>query len=434
MAGPSASPVDLSARATADTCVRSTRWQFLILAEIANYALLRRHVGALRAEELVGEIVASLAKFSDDGKARVVGRDLIELRVTGTTRTGLDELLADCEELFAEPMIVDAQPCLVEINVGAAAARGADCDEVRLIEEAEQALIDSRAERRPVVRDVTGTTIAFDGIALARDLPAAITRDELFLHYQPKLHVRQQKVTGVEALIRWRHPRRGLVLPNDFIPLAEQSRTIADMTLWTIRRVIADQQTMRTAGHDLAVFINIAGVLLTDTAFVRQACGLIQSSGATIGFEITETSVIRDPQSAIAHLNVFSDIGITIAIDDYGAGLSSLAYLKQLPASELKIDKLFVTHLTSSNRDPLIVRSTIDLAHALDMEVVAEGVETPAALALLSVMGCDMVQGFLISRPIALDALLTFLDDQDKLVPAKPEPLLKQWGGEWKRA
>ncbi|MDG6745592.1 EAL domain-containing protein [Staphylococcus aureus] len=120
----------------------------------------------------------------------------------------------------------------------------------------------------------------------------------------------------------------------------------------------------------------------------------------------------------------FVDIGIALAIDDYGAGLSSLSYLKQLPACELKIDKLFITQLTSSNRDPLIVRSTIDLAHALEMEVVAEGVETPAALALLTVMGCDMVQGYLISRPIGFDALCQFLDEQThQAVIAQAAPL-----------
>ncbi|RYE98069.1 MAG: EAL domain-containing protein, partial [Oxalobacteraceae bacterium] len=191
----------------------------------------------------------------------------------------------------------------------------------------------------------------------------------------------------------------------------------------TIRQVIKDQKRLAAKGHDVPIFINIAGVLLTDTAFVDAACALIRSGGAKIGFEITETSVIRDPQSAIAHLNIFAAMGIVIAIDDYGAGLSSLAYLKQLPARELKIDKLFITQLTSSNRDPLIVRSTIDLAHALEMEVVAEGVETPAALALLSVMGCDVIQGFLISQPISLKALIEFLATQSEYRPAPPSAM-----------
>ena len=320
-------------------------------------------------------------------------------------------MLADFAAAFADEVPVGGGRHLIETNVGAAAAMVETCDEVRLIEEAELALIESRLERQPVARDVARASVALDRIALARDLPLATERDEMFLHYQPKLHVRRQCVGSVEALIRWRHPHRGLVMPGDFIPLAEQSRSIVTLTLWTIRQVIADQRLLLTHGHDMPVFINIAGVLLTDTFFVRQACDLIRDSGARIGFEITETSVIRDPQSAIANLNVFADIGIVIAIDDYGAGLSSLAYLKQLPARELKIDKLFITHLTSSNRDPLIVRSTIDLAHALDMEVVAEGVETAASLALLSVMGCDLVQGYLISRPIPLDELLTYLSN-----------------------
>lgn len=390
----------------------AARWRFLVMIELANYAMLRRHVGARRAETLSADIVAVLTELEPGAAARVAGRDRIELEVAAASRTALDDLLADFATLFAEPLTFDAEPYLVEITLGAAAAKIGECDEVRLLEEAEHALADARVEHRAIVGDATRTSATIDRIALARELPAAIRDDHLFLQYQPKLHVRRQEVNSLEALIRWRHPVRGLILPGDFIPLAEQSRDIGPMTLWTIRRVIEDQRRLAAAGHDLRIFINIAGALLTDTAFVRQACALIQEGGTEIGFEITETSVIRDPQSAIAHLNVFADIGITIAIDDYGAGLSSLAYLKQLPARELKIDKLFVTQLTSSNRDPLIVRSTIDLAHALEMEVVAEGVETPSALALLSVMGCDMVQGFLISRPISLDAVMVFLREQ----------------------
>ena len=161
---------------------------------------------------------------------------------------------------------------------------------------------------------------------------------------------------------------------------------------------------------------------------------MVGESDAMLGFEVTETSVIRDPESAIANLQRFADIGIRVAIDDYGAGLSSLAYLKQLPARELKIDKLFVTQLTSSNRDPLIVRSTIDLAHALDMEVVAEGVETHAALALLTVMGCDMIQGFLISRPIALDAFVSFLrEDRHCRAPEVSRDSFNRLAATWKR-
>jgi EAL domain-containing protein (putative c-di-GMP-specific phosphodiesterase class I) len=260
--------------------------------------------------------------------------------------------------------------------------------------------------------DLSRADLAFDKLTLMRELPRAIANGEMFLQYQPKNHILQQRIAGAEALVRWQHPVRGLILPGDFIPAAEQAGEIGVLTLWALRQVIEDQKRLASEGHDFPVFINLPGVLLADIAFVAEACETLREGRARIGFEVTETAVIRDPESAIRHLQAFVDIGVTIAIDDYGAGLSSLAYLKQLPASELKIDKMFVTQLTSSSRDPLIVRSTIDLAHALKMEVTAEGVETQSALALLTVMGCDMVQGFLISRPLGIDAFRTFLANE----------------------
>ena len=247
--------------------------------------------------------------------------------------------------------------------------------------------------------------------------------------------VRRQEIASAEALVRWNHPVRGLILPGDFISVAEQAGEIGALTIWTLRKVIEDQRILAASGQDLRLFINISGVLLADSAFVAEACEIINESGAQIGFEITETAVIRDPECAIRHLQVFADIGVVLAIDDYGAGLSSLAYLKQLPAKELKIDKMFVLQLTSSNRDPLIVRSTIDLAHALEMEVTAEGVETPSALALLSVMGCDMVQGYLISRPLGIDAFRQFLiDDAAMKESGETRPAFVRPESFWKRA
>ncbi|MES3154425.1 EAL domain-containing protein [Sphingomonas faeni] len=385
-------------------------WRFLVLVEIANFALLRRHLGRLRADTLIVDVAARIGIALPDARVMIAGREVTEIAFESDARLALDVAVAALEVAFERPFDIDGESHVVHVRLGAAAA-GDHRDDVHLIEEAERALVESRTERVAVARDVSGDTAVIDQIELARDLTLAIEREELFLQYQPKVHLRRQQITSVEALVRWNHPTRGLVLPNDFIPLAEESRDIVALTLWTIRRSIQDQKTLADKGHDLRIFINIAGVLLADKRFVRRACALVESSGARLGFEITETSVIRDPEGAIANLKVFADIGIVIAIDDYGAGLSSLAYLKQLPARELKIDKLFVTQLTSSNRDPLIVRSTIDLAHALEMEVVAEGVETQAAMALLSVMGCDMIQGFLISRPINLDALIHFLED-----------------------
>lgn len=403
---------DLPAIGTRLPVVRAAQvdWRFLILAEIANFAVLRRHLGRARADMLILDVAARISDALPDARVDIFGRDRAEIAFECDARLALDVAVSALEAAFEGQFDIDGELHLIHIRLGAAAAAGHG-DDVHLVEEAESALAEARTERVTVARDVTGNTASIDRSDLARDLTRAIDREELFLQYQPKVHLRRQEIASVEALVRWNHPTRGLVLPGDFIPLAEESQDIVALTLWTIRRSIKDQKTLAAHGHDLRIFINIAGVLLADKRFVRQACALVEESGAQLGFEITETSVIRDPDSAILNLKIFAEIGIVIAIDDYGAGLSSLAYLKQLPARELKIDKLFVTQLTSSNRDPLIVRSTIDLAHALEMEVVAEGVETQAAMALLSVMGCDMIQGFLISRPINLDALIHFMED-----------------------
>lgn len=397
----------------------ATRWRFAVLVEVASFAVLRRHIGRPRADTVIEDIAARIAQFDPSLRLGITGRETIELGFEGNAREDIAPVLAALDDALQSPFDIDGEVFTIELVLGAAAATAFQCDEVRLIEEAERALADARIERIPVVREVSRGNAAFDRIALRRDLSAAIADDELFLQYQPKVHLRRQEVSSLEALVRWKHPTRGLILPGDFIPVAEESRDIVALTLWTIRRAIVDQRVLAAHGHDLRIFINIAGVLLSDARFVRRACALVRESGAVLGFEITETSVIRDPDSAIAHLGVFADIGVTVAIDDYGAGLSSLAYLKKLPARELKIDKLFVTQLTSSNRDPLIVRSTIDLAHALEMEVVAEGVETQAAMALLSVMGCDMVQGYLISRPIGMEALIAFLAENRHLQTTK---------------
>ncbi len=423
---------------SADPNGDSTRldpWHFVLLVEIGNFAVLRRYLGVPRADCLVLDISDRAGELLPHARLAVVGRTTIEIRFEGGERADLDRAAADLAALFAQAITLDGEQHQLDLFIAGAAAMREALDDVRLVEEAEAALAVARAEQRLVLNELGAHDTGFDRVTLIRDLSRAAERDELFLQYQPKVHLRRQEIRSVEALVRWQHPTRGLILPGHFITVAEEARLIGPITLWTLERAIADQRTLAERGHDLMVFVNISGQLLADAAFVARACQMVQGAGNKIGLEITETSVIRDPQTAIAHLQVFADMGITIAIDDYGAGLSSLAYLKQLPARELKIDKMFVMQLTSSNRDPLIVRSTIDLAHALEMEVTAEGVETPAALALLSVMGCDMAQGFLISRPIGLAALTQFLDEKQHLnMVADPRAAFSRGSSFWKSA
>ncbi|MEN2785204.1 EAL domain-containing protein [Sphingomonas qilianensis] len=410
-------------------------WTFLGLAELSNFDALRRRIGRAQVAQMVAEVVGRIAAALPAARLQVIGRASIEIAFDGDALAEAQDAVDQLGRLFAVPVEVAGEPHTVTMLFAVASAPLGHTAEVRLIEEAESTMEQARIEQRSVVRDLSVGSPAFDKLTLARELGEAIANREMFLHYQPKVHVRRREIASAEALVRWQHPTRGLVYPGDFIPLAEEIRQIGPLTLWTLERVIADQNIIAADGHDLTIFINISGQLLGDAAFVDRACALVRAGEAKIGFEITETSVIRDPQVAIAHLQIFADVGITIAIDDYGAGLSSLAYLKQLPARELKIDKLFVMQLTSSHRDPLIVRSTIDLAHALEMEVTAEGVETQAALALLTVMGCDMVQGYLISRPIAIDAFRKFLlEDHLELGENNVKSMFSRPASFWKSA
>ncbi|WP_240610297.1 EAL domain-containing protein [Sphingomonas pokkalii] len=410
-------------------------WNVSILCRVLNFETVRRNLGRERLERAVDDVVEGVLSASLPLAIVSHGRGLLEF---SGRRQDFDAALDVVHAVRAQVLAGEqslALPARIDFEFGMAAGPEGECDPLQLVEAAEAALARAREEGGLATIDLSRDDRVVDRLMLIHDLPRAIELGEMVLHYQPKVHVRRQAVASAEALVRWNHPVRGLILPGDFIAAAEQSGQIAPLTLWTLRQVIADQQAMAAAGHDLPLFLNISGMLLADSDFVREACAIITAHPqARLGFEITETAVIRDPECAIRHLQQFADHGVALAIDDYGAGLSSLAYLKQLPAKELKIDKMFITQLTSSHRDPLIVRSTIDLAHALEMEVTAEGVETPAALALLSVMGCDLVQGYLISRPVPLPALIAYLGEQERLAETlSSKPMFLRSEGFWKR-
>ena len=246
---------------------------------------------------------------------------------------------------------------------------------------------------------------------LLEELSAALKTEQVYLAYQPKLNLRTDAIEGVEALVRWQHPTLGTISRDMLIPLAERHDRIHELTLWVLRRALDDQRRLAAAARPLSMHVNVSAALLSNTDFIRAACAMVDTGFGGVGLEITETALITNPTLAMTNLRRLTDHGFAISIDDYGSGMSSLAYLKSLPAHELKIDKMFISGMTSSHRDPLIVRSTIDLAHALDMKVVAEGVESQAALALLRVMGCDHAQGFLISPAVPFDGLLVFLNN-----------------------
>ena len=252
------------------------------------------------------------------------------------------------------------------------------------------------------------------------DMLKAADSGHLSLHYQPKIDLRSGETCGAEALTRWKHPLRGMLPPDLFVGMAEETGHIRALTDWTIERAIADQSVLRAAGHDMPLSVNISGRLISDRDFAEAAVARILKYGANLCFEITETAVIGNPALALELIESFAQAGIPISIDDYGSGLSSLAYLKEIAAQELKIDKAFVLGLAAGQRDALLVKSTVDLAHALGLKVVAEGVETAEGAALLQAMGCDLGQGYHFARPMPRESLVEFLAAPLAIAPPTP--------------
>jgi EAL domain-containing protein (putative c-di-GMP-specific phosphodiesterase class I) len=249
-------------------------------------------------------------------------------------------------------------------------------------------------------------------LAVAGELRHAIARGELSLHYQPQVEPRTGRVDAVEALVRWNHPERGLIGPTEFVPLAERTGLIRPLTLWVLEAAIRECSAWRRAGVDLHVSVNLSTANLVDTELPNAIEGLLRQWAVPpeyLRLEITESTAMADPVRTRAVLARLNALGTPLAIDDFGTGYSSLAYLRSLPVRELKIDRSFVSRMTSTSNDAAIVVATIDLAHTLGLRVVAEGVEDLATLQALMRRGCDLVQGYFVARPLAVAELRQWL-------------------------
>jgi len=249
-------------------------------------------------------------------------------------------------------------------------------------------------------------------LVLMNELRRAVDHDELTLLYQPQVSLQGAGEHRAEALVRWRHPVRGLVPPQDFIPFAEETGHVRAITQWVLAHAIGQCAQWRREGLAMSVSINISAHDLMDDELPDSVAALLERHGCDaewITLEITESAVLEDPERGIRSLERLSALGCRLAIDDYGTGYSSLAYVRRLPVRELKLDKSFVMGMMRDRSDALIVRSTIDLAHNLGLAVAAEGVEDDATLASLDAQGCDSVQGFLLSPPLGASALAAWM-------------------------
>lgn len=250
-------------------------------------------------------------------------------------------------------------------------------------------------------------------LALMSDLRHALDFDSLQLHYQPKINIKTNEIVGAEALLRWDHPKFGAIAPDEVIPLAEQTGLIKPLTHWVLNHAIKQNKIWLRNNIQFQIAINLSVYNLQDQEFIEQlktSLDLYNIPPEFINLEITESTMMANPTHAVDILKQLESMGVKISIDDFGTGFSSLAYLKQLPVEELKIDKSFVINMTTDDNDAVIVRSTIDLAHNLGLKVVAEGVESKDVCNLLEILGCDMAQGTYLGAPMSAAALEKWLD------------------------
>ena len=253
-------------------------------------------------------------------------------------------------------------------------------------------------------------------LAMIVELGTGISDDQLTLHFQPRIHLKTGKITGCEALLRWNHPKHGMVPPGEFLPLAEMSDLIHPLTEWVAGNVVAQLKELHKKGHHIPIAMNISARNLTDSQLIDKLENLIVTENIDpqlLEIEITESALINHPQRAVENLDKLDRLGIQIAIDDFGTGYSSLSYLKKLPLNTLKIDRSFVKDMLTDESDSVIVDSTIDLAHNFSLTVVAEGVEDQATFDALAAKNCDQAQGFFIAKPMPPADFVTWLKNHD---------------------
>jgi diguanylate cyclase (GGDEF)-like protein/PAS domain S-box-containing protein len=340
-----------------------------------------------------------------DTLARLGGDEFALLLPSTGDAEGASLVALRLQQALEDAFVLDDQRVHVSASIGLAVFPEHGRDAETLLRCADVAMYSAkRSGRGCAIYDAGQDHNSAERIAMAGELRQALAGDEFVLHFQPLVNVETGRVVGAEALVRWQHPRRGLLAPDQFIPLAERTALIEPLDQWVLNAALQECRAWQATGFEVAVAVNLSTRSLQNPALPGLVSELLERAGVAPGYlhlEITETSVMADPAQTIEVLSQLRAKGMRVAVDDFGTGYASLAYLKRLPVDELKIDKSFVAGVSTDSKDLAIVRSTIGLGHELGLEVVAEGVEDGATWELLASAGCDLVQGYYISRPVA---------------------------------
>jgi diguanylate cyclase (GGDEF)-like protein len=384
---------------------RSDQPVSVLLMDLDRFKYVNDALGHQKGDVVLQEVARRLTMLlrDSDTVARLGGDEFAAL-LPRTASAEAQKVASKVAAALDRPIEIEGQNVDVGASIGIATFPEHGDDAATLLREADVAMYAAKRSHSGVqVFSENHSREQQKQLSLLSDARKAIEHDEFVLHYQPKIEIATGRVIGAEGLVRWQHPRRGLLAPGEFIPFLEQSGHIRSLTRWALRA--GARQAARWSARRLVASINISARDLVDPDLPRYLQDLLAEHGLNADFlclELTESAFVDDRGTAFATVERLHDLGVKLAIDDYGTGYSSLAYIQRLPMDELKIDRSFVGKLLHSKDNQTIVRSTIELGHNLGLRVAAEGIEDAEALAMLARMGCDTGQGYYIGRPLSI--------------------------------
>jgi diguanylate cyclase (GGDEF)-like protein len=383
----------------------------LMILDLDRFKEVNDTLGHHNGDLLLKEIGARLRQVlrESDSVARLGGDEFGLLLPTISEASAAVDVAEKVRATLREPLTLEGVRLDLGASVGIALYPEHGADVETLLQRADVAMYVAKGDHTGCeVYSPDRDEYSPSRLALVADLRRAIDEDELVLHYQPKAEVQSGRVVGVEALVRWQHPERGLLGPLEFVPLAERTGLIKDLTLYVLDAALAQLRVWQDGGVVPGVSVNLSARDLLDRELPDTIARLLASHGVDaerLELEITESVILADPMRARLILNRLNEMGIQLAIDDFGSGYSSLGYLKRLPVRVIKIDRSFVMNMEKDENDAVIVRSTIDLGRNLGLKVVAEGVESKEVWSDLARLDCDLAQGYYLGRPMAGEAI-----------------------------
>jgi diguanylate cyclase (GGDEF)-like protein len=402
-------------RSDADAAIGRGGPVALVLMDLDRFKDVNDTLGHHNGDVLLLEVARRLAAYRREGMTvgRLGGDEFAVVLIDPSDAEAAARVGRELIDLVARPVVIEGVRLEMAASVGIAVHPEHGLDAASLLQRADVAMYSAKAEHAGVAMyQPSEDHVSARRLVLAGELRRAIDDGELVVAYQPKASLEDGRAVGVEALLRWQHPELGFVAPDEFIPIAERTGLIVPLTTYVLDRALGQCATWLGSGLQVGVAVNLSVRNLLDSELPDQIGALLVRHGVEprrLTLEITESSVMADPARAVDVLERLSRIGIRLSVDDFGTGYSSLTYLKALPVDEVKIDKSFVLSMATDAGDAAIVRSIIDLGGALGLTVVAEGVEDEEAWGRLAELGCDVVQGYALSRPVPAEAATAWL-------------------------